>query len=46
MHDEEINYVHKNNLYDLVGLPKGKKVLRKKWMFKLKIKVVKNLVKY
>ena len=33
---EEMNSLNKNKTYDLVELPKGKKVLRNKWMFKLK----------
>ena len=42
---EEMNYLNKNKTYDLVELPKGKKVLRNKWMFKLK-KDCDKLVKY
>ena len=33
---EEINSLHKNKTYELVELPKGKKALRNKWVFKLK----------
>uniref|UniRef100_A0A2N9FPX7 Integrase catalytic domain-containing protein n=1 Tax=Fagus sylvatica TaxID=28930 RepID=A0A2N9FPX7_FAGSY len=33
---EEMNSLHKNNTYELVELPKGKKALRNKWVFKLK----------
>ena len=42
---EEINYLHKNNTYELVKLPKGKKAFRNKWVFKLK-KDGEKLVKY
>ena len=33
---EEMNSLNKNKTYDLVELPKGKKVLKNKWVFKLK----------
>uniref|UniRef100_A0A2N9G995 Reverse transcriptase Ty1/copia-type domain-containing protein n=1 Tax=Fagus sylvatica TaxID=28930 RepID=A0A2N9G995_FAGSY len=39
------NSLHKNNTYELVELPKGKKALRNKWVFKLK-KDGEKLVKY
>ena len=42
---EEMNSLHKNNTYELVELPKGKKALRNKWVFKLK-KYGEKLVKY
>uniref|UniRef100_A0A2N9IRB9 Integrase catalytic domain-containing protein n=1 Tax=Fagus sylvatica TaxID=28930 RepID=A0A2N9IRB9_FAGSY len=42
---EEMNSLHKNNTYELVELPKGKKALRNKWVFKLK-KDGEKLVKY
>jgi hypothetical protein len=42
---EEMNSLHKNNTYELVELPKGKKALRNKGVFKLK-KDGKKLVKY
>ena len=42
---EEMNFLNKNKTYDLVELPKGKKVLRNKWVFKLK-KDGGKLVKY
>ena len=41
---DEINSLHKNNTYELVDLPKGKKALRNKWLVKLK-KVGDNLLK-
>ena len=42
---EEMNSSNKNKTYDLVELSKGKKVLKNKWMFKLK-KDGDKLVKY
>ena len=42
---EEMNSLDKNKTYDLVELSKGKKVLRNKWVFKLK-KDGDKLVKY
>ena len=33
---EEMNSLNNNKTYDLVELPKGKKVLKNKWVFKLK----------
>ena len=42
---EEMNSLNKNKTYDLVELSKGKKVLRNKWVFKLK-KYDDKLVKY
>ena len=35
MHDE-MNSLKKNNTFDLVELPKGRKILKNKWVFKLK----------
>lgn len=42
---EEMDCLHKNETYDLVELPKGKKVLQNKWVFKLK-KEGDKIVKY
>ena len=42
---EELNSLNKNKTYVLVELPKGKRVLRNKWVFKLK-KDGDKLVKY
>ena len=42
---EKMNSLHKNNTYELVELPKGKKALINKWVFKLK-KDGEKLVKY
>ena len=33
---DEIDSLHKSYTYDLVELPKGKRALRNKWVFKLK----------
>ncbi|GKU85719.1 hypothetical protein SLEP1_g345 [Rubroshorea leprosula] len=33
---DEMNSLHKNNTYELVELPKGRKTLKNKWVFKLK----------
>jgi len=35
--EEEINYLHENHTYDLVELPKGRKALKNKWVYRLKI---------
>ena len=40
-----MNSLHKNKTYELIELPKGKKALRNKWVFKLK-KDSEKLVKY
>ena len=42
---EEMNSLHKNNIYELVELPRSKKALRNKWVFKLK-KDGEKLMKY
>lgn len=42
---EEMNSLQKNDTYDLVELPKGRKALKNKWVFKLK-KDGDKLVKY
>ena len=33
---EEMRYLLENHTYDLVKLPKGKKTLKNKWVYKLK----------
>ena len=33
---EEMNSLHKNKTYELIEIPKGKKALRNKWVFKIK----------
>ena len=42
---EEMDSLQKNDTYELVELPEGKKVLKNKWLFKLK-KDGNKLVKY
>ena len=42
---EEMDSLQKNDTYELVELPKGKKVSKNKWVFKLK-KDGSKLVKY
>jgi len=42
---EEIDFLHKNHAYDLVELPKNKKGLKNKWVFKVKNRG-NGLVKY
>ena len=34
---DEMKSLHKNHTYDLVELPKGKRALKNKWVFKCKI---------
>ena len=34
--EEEMNSLKKNNTYDLVELPKGRKAVKNKWVFKSK----------
>lgn len=43
---EEMHSLMKNNTYKLVKLPKGRKSLRNKWVFRLKDYGCGNLVKY
>ena len=43
---EEMESLQKNSTYELVKLPKGRKALRNKWMYKLKKDGKGNLVKY
>ena len=43
---EEMESLQKNNTYELVKLPKGRKALRKKWVYKLKKDGKGNMVKY
>lgn len=33
---EEMNSLHKNHTYDLVQLPRGKRALKNKWVFRVK----------
>lgn len=34
--EEEINYIQKNNIWELPTLPKGYKVIGVKWVYKAK----------
>ena len=43
---DEMDSLQKNNTYELVKLPKGKKVFQNKWVYKLKKDGKGNLVKY
>ena len=43
---EEMKSLKKNNTYELMKLPKGKKALRNKWVYKLKKDGKGNLVEY
>ena len=43
---EEMEAFQKNNIYELVKLPKGRKALRNKWVYKLKKDGRGDLVKY
>ena len=36
---EEMKSLHENHTYDLVELPKGRKALRNKWVYRLKNEV-------
>ncbi|KAL4582349.1 hypothetical protein LXL04_006896 [Taraxacum kok-saghyz] len=44
--EEEMNSLQKNQTYELVKLPKGKKALKNKWVFKLKKNGKGNTTKY
>ncbi|CAH9131081.1 unnamed protein product [Cuscuta epithymum] len=43
---DEMKSLQKNQTYDLVPLPKGKKALKNKWVFKVKKDVKGNIVKH
>ena len=34
---DEMDFLHENHTYELVELPKGKRALRNKWVYKLKL---------
>ena len=44
--DEEINAIEKNNTWELVDLPKGKEVIRVKWVYKTKSNVEGNIERH
>ena len=33
---EEMDFLHKNHTYELMKLPKGKKVLKNNWVYRIK----------
>jgi len=37
--EEEINSLHENYTYDMVELPKGRKALKNKWVYRLRRKL-------
>ena len=43
---DEMDSLHENYTYDLVELPKGKRALRNKWVYKVKIGEVDNAPRY
>lgn len=44
--EDEMKSLQKNQTYELVKLPKGKKALKNKWDFKLKKNADGNIVKH
>ena len=43
---EEMKALHKNNTYELMRLPKGKRALKNKWVLKRKSKPNKSQPRY
>ena len=43
---DEMDSLHENYTYDLVELPKGKRALRNKWVYKVKTGEVDNTPRY
>lgn len=43
---EEIQFIHENLTYKLVDLPKGKRELKNKWMYKWKIEENNSWLRY
>ena len=43
---EEMKSLHKNNTYELMGLPKGKRALKNKWVLKRKLEPNRSQPKY
>jgi hypothetical protein len=44
--DEEIDSIERNNTWDLVNLPKGKKSIGVKWVFKTNLNPEGDIEKY
>nr|GFD37189.1 retrovirus-related Pol polyprotein from transposon TNT 1-94 [Tanacetum cinerariifolium] len=43
---DEMNFLHENNTFELVKLPKGKSALKNKWVYKLKTEVHNSRPRY
>ena len=43
---DEMDFLHENYTYDLVELPKGKRALTNKWVYKVKTGEVDNTPRY
>ena len=43
---DEMKSLHENHTYDLVELPKGKRALKNKWVFRCKIEPNRSQLKY
>jgi hypothetical protein len=43
---EEMEYLHKNETWDLVKLPTGRKHVRRKWVFKKNMNVASQVEKF
>ena len=43
---EEMKSLHKNNTYELMELPKGKRTLKNKWVLKRKLEPNKSQLRY
>jgi len=43
---EEMQSLHENNTYELVKLPKGRRALKNKWVYRIKIEGSKSKSRY